>query len=81
MYIKSKEEHDTNKAELLQLNHTQFICRIKFANKKVGNRKDLAHYCYINLTNAYSNSGLSFFDFQQNCSGKESALHGKKYLL
>ena len=27
------------KAEILQLNHTQFICRINFTDKKVGNRK------------------------------------------
>ena len=28
------------KAELLQLNHIQFICLINFVNKKVGNRKN-----------------------------------------
>ena len=29
----------STKAEILQLNHTQFICRIKFSNEKVANRK------------------------------------------
>ena len=29
-----------SKAELMQLNTTQFICWINFSNKKVGNRKN-----------------------------------------
>ena len=33
------------KAELLQLNHIEFICRINFTNKKVGNKKTKPTYC------------------------------------
>ena len=47
-----------HKAELLQLNHTQFICRINCTNKKVGNRKNSAHFYYI----SFKSGGLSFFE-------------------
>ena len=36
----SKAPFVGTKAEILQLNHTQFICRLDFTNKKVGNRKN-----------------------------------------
>ena len=36
----NKMEGGWPKAELPQLNHTQFICRINFTNKKVGQWKN-----------------------------------------
>ena len=39
-YLPAKSAKQGSKAELLQPNHTQFICRINSTNKKVGNRKN-----------------------------------------
>ena len=38
-----------SKAELLQLKLHSFICMKKFINKKIGNRKNQAHFYYISF--------------------------------
>ena len=52
------------KAELLQLNRTQFPSLGIFVSKKVANRKKLDHFYYITFK-SYILDGLSFFEIQR----------------
>ena len=51
------------KAELLQLNKLNFLPGDFLLVKKVGNRKNLDHFCYVSFKSCIL-GGLSFFDFQ-----------------
>ena len=60
----SKTLHqDLSKAELLQLNHTQFPSLGIFVSKKVGNQKNQGHFYYISFK-SWILGGLSFFEIQ-----------------
>ena len=52
-----------NKAELLQLNRTQFPSLGTFICKKVGNQKNYDHFYYISFKSCILGN-LSFIDFQ-----------------
>ena len=54
------------KAELLQLNRTQFPSLGIFVSKKIGNRKNKNHFHYISFICCIL-GGLSFFYFQLFC--------------
>ena len=50
-----------NKAELLQLNHSQFPSLGFFVSKKVGNQKKKDHFYYISFKSCIPGD-LSFFE-------------------
>ena len=61
--IDNKRKIFLTKAELLQLNRTQFPSLGIFVSKKVGNQKNQDHFYYISF-NSCTLGGLSFIDFQ-----------------
>ena len=54
MYVSDISVLAVLKAELLQLNHTQFSSLGIFVSKKVGNRKKEDHFYYISFLKLYT---------------------------
>ena len=52
------------KAELQQLNRTQFPSLGIFVSKKVGNRKNYDHFYFISFKSCILGGGLGFFKIQ-----------------
>ena len=61
--LQRRDAYSSSKAELLQLNRTQFPSLEIFISKNVGNRKNEVHFYYISFKSCILGD-LSFFDFQ-----------------